>query len=239
MQNRSQTHQADQTTKFAGYKSLDLVNKIYQLKAISLISRDWTPRKNSKVLELGCADGSFISHITQKCGGAPFGLDISPVSVRLAEKNHVKAKVHDLSKRLPFSDNSFDLVIALEVIEHLFDTDFFISEIKRVTKKKGLIVISTPNLASISNRFKLLFGHYPKYLEYSTRGAGHIHLYTLPVLIHQFSNLKLKIRQATSPNFFCPFITKSWFPPLFKNIAIFLGDIFPSLGSHLLLVAQK
>lgn len=230
---------SDQAEKFSGYISLDLINKLYQLKSIDLINRYFRKRKNARILELGCADGGFLELLSQRTSSQPFGIDISPVSVKIARRRGIKASVRDLSQKLPYPDNSFDLVIALEVIEHLFDTDFFLSEINRVTKKRGLLILSTPNLASLSNRLKLLLGFYPKYLEYSRDGAGHLHLYTPRVLSSQLQRHRFKIVKLTSPNFFCPFITKNWFPHILKKLAMDLGDVFPTLGSHLLVVAKK
>jgi|CXWL01.1.fsa_nt_gi SAM-dependent methyltransferase len=217
-------HQTDQIDKFTHYKSLDLTNKIYQLKALRLIASLPLPTQ-PKVLELGSADDSFLKLVSQKTGGRGTGLDIT--------------KGDDLEKPFTEKSNHYDLVIALEIIEHLFDTDQFLSEIRRVLKPSGYLILSTPNLASLTNRVKLLFGFYPKYLEYSRKGAGHIHLYTLPILKSQITSHKLQVIQSVSPNFLCPFITKSWFPQSLRESFMFLGDLFPSIGSHILIVARK
>ncbi|MBI2326268.1 methyltransferase domain-containing protein [Candidatus Collierbacteria bacterium] len=213
----------DQIAKYTDYHSLDLANKIYQLKALRLAQR-FSPTK-PQIVELGSADDSFLNLLKKRLNGEGLGLDLT--------------KGDDLEKPLKVKANTADLVIALEVIEHLFDTDLFLSEIHRILKPKGFLILSTPNLASLPNRFRLLFGGYPKYLEYSRSGAGHIHLYTLPTIKFQITNHKLQVVQFTSPNFLCPYITKSWFPNFLKEFCMALGDLFPSLGSHLLIVAQK
>ncbi len=218
------SRQTDQTAKFKDYVSLDLQNKIYQFKTLRLISS--LPLEPSPlVLELGSADDSFLKLVCRKINGEGTGLDIT--------------KGDDLEKPFKEKSVSYNLVIALEIIEHLFDTDQFLSEIHRVLKPSGYLILSTPNLASLPNRLKLLFGFYPKYLEYSTAGAGHIHLYTGPVLSRQLSTAGLQLIKLTSPNFLCPFITKNWYPNFLKEICMSLGDLFPTLGSHLLIVAKK
>ncbi len=227
---------ADQIGKFALYRSLDLANKIYQQKALTLAKALRLLRP--KTLDLGCADGSFIKYVSDVLHGTPFGLDLPSSSIKKAKSIDVNAIVHNLDKPLPYKGNTFDLIFALEVIEHLFDTDLFLSEIHRVLKPKRFLIISTPNLASLPNRLKLFFGLYPKYLEYSKVGAGHIHLYTLPILRKQLQENGFKVKLATSPNFFNPFITKPWFPKSLRQLSMRLGDFFPSLGSHLLIVAQ-
>ncbi len=220
----------NQAVTFSGYQSLNLASKIYQRKALGLIDqlRGPTSIKRSdlyRVLELGSADNTFLDLVCQKTGGVGTGLDI--------------VRGDDLEKPLKIKAASYDLVIALEIIEHLYDTDFFLAEIKRVLKPKGNLILSTPNLASLNNRLRLLFGFYPKYLEYSLKGAGHIHLYTPGVLKSQILNLKFKIVRLTSPNFFCPVITKPWFPEPLRRFFMFLGDLFPTIGSHILIVARR
>lgn len=230
--------QEDQKTKFAHYRALDLTNKIYQVKALRL-AKDLNLKSGSLILDLGCADGSFIAKAGEILNAIPYGLDLDKATIDEAIGLGVKAVSHDLSQVLPYKDKTFDLIFALEVIEHLFDTDFFVEEIYRVLKPGGYLILSTPNLASLNNRLRLLLGSYPKYLEFSQSGAGHIHLYTLPVLIGQLKQANFKIKTATSPNFLCPLITKSYFPKPLRDFCMFIGDLFPRLGSHLLIVAEK
>lgn len=217
------TRQTLQTKIFTGYHSLDLTNKIYQVKALRLINT--LKLKSPTILELGSADNSFLKLVCEKTGGRGRGLDLT--------------RGDDLEQPFKVKSNSIDLVIALEIIEHLFDTDQFLTEINRVTKSGGFLVLSTPNLASLKNRLRLLFGHYPQYLEYSRQGAGHIHLYTPRVLRSQLGKTGFTVHKFTSPNFPCPFITRPWFPLFLRERCLTFGDRFPSLGSHLLIVAQK
>ncbi len=216
--------QTDQLNKFHQYHSLDLQNKIYQLKSLDIISKLSLP-SHPNIVDLGGADGSFHHLLIKKLNGKGLSLDLT--------------KGHNLEEKFPLKENSVDLIIAHEIIEHLFDTDHFVKEIKRVLKPGGFVIISTPNLASLKNRLKLLFGLYPQYLEYSKQGAGHIHLYTSQVLISQLSSHNLVPQILTSPNFPCPFITHAQFPNILKKLFYFLGDLLPQYGSHLIVLATK
>ncbi len=213
----------DQIAKFENYHSLDLTNKIYQVKTVRLAQKYSLTKPH--IVELGSADDSFLNYLMEKINGTGVGLDLT--------------KGDDLEKPLKLKSSTADLVIALEIIEHLFDTDAFLSEIHRILKSKGILILSTPNLASLPNRLRLLFGNYPKYLEYSSAGAGHIHLYTPRTIQSQLKKSGFQILKSTSPNFLCPFITKKWFPHPLKKVCLLLGDWLPSLGSHLIIVAQK
>ena len=237
MEQKAISEKKFQASNFAKYKSLDFKNKIYQIKAFKFAKKLVKP--GQKVLELGCADGSFLKYISDNTKVIPYGLDISSPSVKIAKEKGVNARTHDLSNKLPYKNSEFKLVISLEVIEHLYDTDFFMEEIRRVLDKNGYLIISTPNIASLNNRARLLFGKYPKYMDYNGIFGGHIHLYTPDVLQNQLKLHRFKLIESTSPNFFNPFITKAWFPNPLKNLSMFLGDIFPNLGSHIIVVAQK
>ena len=74
---------------------------------------------------------------------------------------------------------------------------------------------------------------------YSKEGAGHLHLYTPTVLTSQLRAAGFKTIRLTSPNFLCPLITKPWFPKPLRLFCMFLGDLLPTLGSHLIIVATK
>jgi 2-polyprenyl-3-methyl-5-hydroxy-6-metoxy-1,4-benzoquinol methylase len=63
--------------------------------------------------------------------------------------------------RCPMPDNTYDVLIAGEIIEHLVDTDHFVEETQRVLKSGGYLILSTPNLASWFNRIRLLRGLVP------------------------------------------------------------------------------
>jgi hypothetical protein len=83
--------------------------------------------------------------------------------------------------------HSADLVLMVEVIEHLIDPDEAMDSIKAILSRRGAILITTPNLSSLLNRFALLLGFLPLSAEVSTRKvfgrpgsvvAGHLRLHT-------------------------------------------------------------
>lgn len=220
------------------YISLDFQNKIYEIKAYKLIKK--ILKLNQKFLELGCADGSFASFISKKTKTEGWGIDISSAGIRMAKKLGINAQIHNLSKPLPFKKEKFDLVVALEVIEHLLDTEFLLKEINKVLKRNGYVIISTPNLASLNNRVMLAFGKYPRFLNYTWKDYGyHAHLYTLQTLKEHMKENGFIIIETTSPNFFNPFITKPWCPSIIRTLSMLFGDLFPSLGSHIVILARK
>lgn len=74
---------------------------------------------------------------------------------------------------LPFKKDSFDFIFAREVIEHFYRPDKFIEEVKRVLKRNGKILVSTPNLNSWHIRLLILLGYAPtNYTPYPGRTYG-------------------------------------------------------------------
>jgi 2-polyprenyl-3-methyl-5-hydroxy-6-metoxy-1,4-benzoquinol methylase len=71
----------------------------------------------------------------------------------------------DANQRLPFGDGEFDLIWCSEVIEHLQDPAFALSELRRVTKPGGLLVLTTPNSYAWLFRFVALFGFTPQRIQ--------------------------------------------------------------------------
>lgn len=118
--------------------------------------------ENAALLDCGCWDGSNTKKYGQLIGTNHLcGIEIHKSKARLASKKGVKIKVSDLNKKLPYNDNFFDVVIANHVIEHLVNVRLFVSEIYRILKKNGYVIIGTPNLASWHNVFALLIGLQP------------------------------------------------------------------------------
>ncbi len=151
----------------------------------------------------------------------------------------------DLSKnRLPVEEASFDCVVASEVIEHVFDTDFLVEEIRRVLKPGGIFVVTTPNLASILNRIILLLGNQPLYTEVSARNsmygnpwrrgsapAGHIRVFTAKALRDIVRAHDFKIAKAVS----IPFAVRQPFA-LLERLG---GKISAHLGGNIILKCIK
>jgi len=105
-------------------------------------------RKGEKVLEVGCGEG-ILSVMIAKKGNQVIGCDISRPNLGVAKERAKRENLKNIeflecdACNLPFPDNSFDLVIADNVLEHLPDFWKGLSEIRRVTKSKAIIALPT------------------------------------------------------------------------------------------------
>ena len=116
----------------------------------------------ARLLDLGCGNGRFTLAVAERLKtGQVNGIDIVDRSIAQAKRRGVNVYKCDLNVNLPFANESFDVVLGNQVIEHLSDTDFFIKEIYRILKLGGYAIITTPNLAAIHNILFLLLGKQP------------------------------------------------------------------------------
>ncbi|MEK7584310.1 MAG: class I SAM-dependent methyltransferase [Patescibacteria group bacterium] len=74
-------------------------------------------------------------------------------------------------------ERTFDVIVASELIEHLFRPDVFLSTVGSLLSKKGILILSTPNLLLWSQRVKFLLGRH-RYSEFGVFEWGHIHLFS-------------------------------------------------------------
>lgn len=118
--------------------------------------------KKARLCDLGCNDGEWTMKLAGKIGtSSVYGVDLTEKRLVVAKKLGVNVFKSDLNNKLPFNSNNFDVIHANQVIEHLNNTDLFLSEIYRVLKPGGYAIISTENLASWHNVFALILGYMP------------------------------------------------------------------------------
>lgn len=172
----------------------------------------------AKVLDLGCWDGDLSLKVAKIIDTKKiYGIEIDPNKVKEAKSKGVIAFKEDLNKKIPFKDNFFDVIIANQVIEHLYNTDNFIEEIYRVLKPNGYVIISTNNLASWHNLFALILGYQPFPSDISSytnigkliglfKGDGkswsHLRIFTTHSLIDLLKFYKFNINKVVSVGYY-------------------------------------
>ena len=114
---------------------------------------------DGKLLDLGCKDG-YILDKAKHLGYQVYGSDISCNAVQILSKQGFSMKKLDLNNHLSYPDNLFNIVTCLQVIEHLTNPEVLLTEIYRILKPGGILILSTPNLASIGSRLRLLYNKY-------------------------------------------------------------------------------
>ena len=128
----------------------DLLNahdEVYLRHYVELVIR-YAP-SGSKILDLGCGNG-ISARLLNQADFDVVGTDISPLFLKEArnwENPKLRYQVCDVVE-LPFENDSFDVICSNELIEHLPDVETALSEMVRVVRKDGKIMLSGPNLCS-------------------------------------------------------------------------------------------
>jgi len=102
--------------------------------------------KNS-MQDIGTADGQMVNDIARRFDlKRVIGIDNSEDAVKAASLNGVKTALADF-RNLPFKNDTFDIVVASAVVEHIENAEFALQETHRVLKERGVLCITLPNPA--------------------------------------------------------------------------------------------
>jgi SAM-dependent methyltransferase len=113
-----------------------------------------------RCLDVGCGDGGTSGIWLNAHSASYVGVDISRNAIRLARESGLDAREIDGADRLPFDSSDFDVVVCIEVFEHLFAPQAAAEEILRVLRIGGLFIATVPNIAFWRRRVDLAFGRW-------------------------------------------------------------------------------
>lgn len=183
------------TTNFSKHTTTNPIQKFLIGRFYDRLFSMVKPLKPVSILDVGCGEGFTLARLKRsRIGTVLEGVENSTTAIKLAKKMYPGILIKEASiYELPYEDNSFDLVICTEVLEHLEDPKAALLELKRVSKK--CILISVPNepIFTIANflRGKYLknFGNHPEHIQHWSK-------YSLKKFVR--AN-KLKVSQVKTP----------------------------------------
>ena len=113
----------------------------------------------SRVLDLGCGDGELLAHLRDARGCSGYGVEIADDNVLACERRGVSVIQLNLEDGLAlFEDQSFDVVLQLDTLQHLRNTETMLRETARVGR---IGIVSFPNFAHWPNRLRVASGRMP------------------------------------------------------------------------------
>ncbi len=172
-----------------------------KLIALSLIKGG----NGKNALDIGCREGLQSRWLEQK------GYNVTSIDI---EKSYKKCQVVDVNETLPFDDASFDLIWCSEVIEHLDAPQHAASEFRRVLKKDGEMILTTPNSYFLLMRLLYMLGTTPQKVQRD----DHKHFFTETDIRRIFPN-------ATIYGYFPYILIK-------RTIRCLLGALTPTFIIH-------
>jgi 2-polyprenyl-3-methyl-5-hydroxy-6-metoxy-1,4-benzoquinol methylase len=130
----------------------------------------------SNIVDLGAGLGADLDIAAEICPSAVrFALETYPPNIEVLKQHHEVISINLEREALPFKDESMDVVMINQVMEHVKEIFWILHEISRVLKVGGHIVIGVPNLASFHNRLLLLLGKQPTVIQ---NHSAHLRGYT-------------------------------------------------------------
>tara|TARA_A100001011_G_scaffold398206_1_gene501776 strand:+ start:1005 stop:1733 length:729 start_codon:yes stop_codon:yes gene_type:complete len=121
------------------------------------------PLRNINILDIGCG-GGLLSEPMSKLGANVTGIDASKKNINIAKlhakKNNLKIKyIYSTPENLN-NKNKFDVILNMEIVEHVEDLDFFIKKTSELLKKNGLMFVATLNKTLKSYLFAIIGAEY-------------------------------------------------------------------------------
>lgn len=193
------------------YNSGILPNDDYPQKLCQYMFQKFKMQKGDKLLDVGCGKGEYIEGF-KNLGLEVYGLDRENSS--LAMKLNALSSLDIEKEKFPFEDEHFDFIFSKSVIAHLWNPDNFISEIYRVLKRRGRIIITTPDWRS---QMYIFYDDFTKVHPYTSIALEKL------LKAYNFNNVKTEIFY-TKPIF--------WKYPWLKIVAKFFQLLGPVKKIH-------
>lgn len=171
---------------------LRLVKKSIKKKIKLRLLASRVPRRSSRVaLDLGCAQG-MLSYFVRKKGGFWVSADEDMSNLRSAREILEGGLAALAGGALPFRNGAFDLVLCLDYLEHVADDDRVLSEVSRVLKDGGELVLVTPQTGSFFLLHKLRAALGLKLEHFGHKREG----YSLEELERKLSRVSLGVEDS-------------------------------------------
>ena len=181
---------------YAGHERIDLF-------------RRYVGGPGRRVLDLGCRYGALTREYS--AGNEVVGVDVDRDALVEAAKLGIETHWADVDEPLPFENESFDAVVAGELLEHVRDPNQLVAEARRVLRGGGTFIASVPNAFRLKNRLRFLLGRKPE---------------TDPTHLHMFSASDVRALLAGFVDPRLHFIAGRFVrfhPRLFANDIVFVG----------------
>ncbi len=169
-------------------------------------------KDGASVLDVGCGDGYFGEYLTKEKKNIKYlGCDISEEALKIAKQRGLSTLLLDaVNGGLgAFKDNSFDVVVMSEFVEHIINSEEILKEAARIAKKG--VLISTPNVAHIRSRVALLFGRFPK--QWAIAPWEHLRYWSAIDFAEIIKSIGLNLKELKAAN--GKKFLRDWWPNLF------------------------
>jgi 2-polyprenyl-6-hydroxyphenyl methylase/3-demethylubiquinone-9 3-methyltransferase len=164
------------------------------IETFKLVNKE-TPLRNIKILDIGCG-GGLLSEPMCRLGATVTGIDASDKNIKIAklhsEKNNLKINYYCSSPEKFKVEDKFDVILNMEIVEHVEDVNFFLKSCANLLKKNGIMFVATLNKTLKSYVFAIIGAEY--IMRWLPIGTHEWHKFVKPdelISILEKNNLKL------------------------------------------------
>lgn len=123
--------------------------------------------RNLAILDIGCGTGAMSQKLAN--WGTVISADFSPFALSFSRRRGIHCLCAADAMRLPFRNNSFDLIVALDILEHLSDDDAALCEFQRVLKPGGHVIVTVPAYRGLWSGHDEALMHFRRYVAREIR----------------------------------------------------------------------
>jgi methionine biosynthesis protein MetW len=156
---------------------------------------DWIP-EGSRVLDLGCGEGSLLKLLVERKKAQVEGIEISSSGVEVCRSKGLKVRQGRIDEGLPWADDAFDIAVCNVTLQMVMYPEKLLSEMGRVATRQ---IVSFPNFANIRNRLELfLYGRMPRAMLFGHTwwNTGHIHQLSIQDFKELVKGIQLEIKKS-------------------------------------------
>ena len=200
-------------------------------------------KKPRNWLDLGCHNGSFLESVHENYRSDCYGADDWVPEKKTGSDVHEcrfrnggcwKYKKTDLAQSLGFT-GPFQVISALEVLEHIIDTDLFLQRIHKALEPGGYVLITTPNINNLRNRIRVPLGLYPIGIEFKNV-IHHVRLYNVQNLKAHLKEHGFHVLKMIGVQMFPRRVTHL---NGLRLLSEWMADLFPEFCPNIICIAQK
>ena len=158
------------------------------------------PKSNNRILEVGCGTGATLAYLKNNgyCNHT-YGIELFPEAMKVAKKRLDYTYEGNIeSMQFSLQESSFDVILCLDVLEHLVSPDKVVSYLHKLLVPGGIIIASIPNIRHISVLFPLVFKGEWNYENSGILDKTHLRFFVKNTAIELMESSGLKLEEVIS-----------------------------------------
>jgi 2-polyprenyl-3-methyl-5-hydroxy-6-metoxy-1,4-benzoquinol methylase len=159
------------------------------------------PANAKRILDVGCAEGTFGASLKQMFGSEVWGVEPVPAVAEIASQRLDRVLCGDISAELDQCDDGyFDCIIFNDVLEHLVDPYHVLVDVKRKLSPQGVVVASIPNIRYFPVLKDYVFRGEWRYEDAGIMDKTHLRFFTRKSIIDMFPSLGYRLLRLEGIN---------------------------------------